>query len=94
MEGIEVHKKNNMITVSLADAGGNEDPIITEIREIVRRKGKNGIGLAPLGQEIRKTHKNFNVKLYGYSQLYRFIDSIPGLKVKGSAADRRVYAET
>ncbi len=93
MEGIEVHKKNNMITVSLADAGGNEDPIITEIREIVRRKGKNGIGLAPLGQEIRKTHKNFNVKLYGYSQLYRFIDSIPGLKVKGSAADRRVYAE-
>lgn len=94
MEGIEVHKKNNMITVSLADAGGNEDPIITEIREIVRRKGKNGIGLAPLGQEIRKTHKNFNVKRYGYSQLYRFIDSIPGLKVKGSAADRRVYAET
>ena len=93
MEGIEVHKKNNMITVSLADAGGNEDPVITEIREIVRRKGKSGIGLAPLGQEIRKTHKNFNVKLYGYSQLYRFIDSIPGLKVRGSAADRRVYAD-
>jgi hypothetical protein len=30
------------------------------------------------------------VKVYGYSQLYRFIDSIPSLSVKGDKTDRKV----
>lgn len=93
MPGIQLTKRSNTITVSLRTEDAEEDKIIRDIREIVRRRGKEGIGLATLGQEIRKSHKNFNVKLYGYSQLYKFIDSIPGLKVNGSSANRKVLAE-
>ena len=93
MDGIEVVKKNNTITVRLKSEDDGEDEIIRDIREIVRSRGRKGIGLSTLGQEIRKRHKGFNVKLYGYSQLYRFIDSIPGLSVTGSSANRRVVGE-
>ena len=93
MPGIELTKRNNSITVSLNTEDAEEDEVIRDIREIVRKRGKQGIGLATLGQEIRKRRKNFNVKLYGYSQLYKFIDSIPGLKVKGTSANRKVFSE-
>ena len=89
IQGIVVKKENNAITVSLMEESNN-DPVISDLIEIVRRRGTKGIGLAPLGLEIRRRHRNFNVKLYGYSQLYKFIDSIPELEVKGGNANRKV----
>ena len=67
--------------------------MIHDIRKIVERNGKKGIALVTLGQEIRKVHPNFNVKVYGYSQLYRFVGSIPGLVLKGEKANRKVVAK-
>ncbi len=88
--GIEVRKENNQITVALRAEDTEEDRLIADIVDIVRKRGAKGIALSTLGQEIRRRHENFNVKLYGYSQLYRFIDSIPSLSVKGDKADRKV----
>lgn len=93
MDGIEVVKKNNSITVRLKSEDDDEDVIVRDIREIVKSRGKKGIALATLGQEIRKRYRGFNVNLYGYSQLYKFIDSIPGLKVTGSGTNRKVVCE-
>ena len=62
-----------------------------DIVAIVREKGKGkAIALSTLGQEIRKKHPDFNVRLFGYTQLYKFIDSIPGLSVRGDKNDRKV----
>ena len=88
---IAVNKSKNVLTVSLKDSEAGDDAVIRDIREIVRARGRKGIGLGTLGQEIRKKHRNFNVKLYGYSQLYKFIDSIPGLTVAGSNTQRKVF---
>lgn len=90
MPAILVKKENNQITVSLREEDTAEERLIADIVDIVRKRGAKGIALATLGQEIRKRHENFNVKVYGYSQLYRFIDSIPSLSVKGDKADRKV----
>ncbi len=87
---IVVNKSKNILTVSLKDSENGDDAVIRDIRDIVRARGRSGIGLGTLGQEIRKKHRNFNVKLYGYSQLYKFIDSIPGLTVTGSNTQRKV----
>ena len=88
---IEIMKSRNSLVVSLRDSSDEEeDVIIRDIREIVRSRDKNGVALATLGQEIRKQYRNFNVQLYGYSQLYKFIDSIPGLQVIGSGTQRKV----
>lgn len=89
MDAIEVLKENNAITVRLKDEDSEADQVIQDIVEIVRRRTKP-IALATLGQEIRRKHRTFNVKLYGYSQLYKFIDSIPELSVKGDKNDRKV----
>lgn len=92
MSGIVVNKcGNNQITVSLKASGDEEsDTTIADIRTIVRSHGKKGIALSALGQEIRKLHPDFNVNLYGYTQLYRFLDSIKGIRVTGTAQNRRV----
>ncbi len=87
---ITVNKSKNVLTVSLSAAESEDDAVIRDIKEIVRSRGRKGIGLGTLGQEIRKKHRNFNVKLYGYSQLYKFLDSIPGLTVTGSNTQRKV----
>ena len=87
---IVLNKESSQITVSLRDEKNEEDSTIQDIREIVRRRGNRGIALATLGLEIRRRHRGFNVKLYGYSQLYRFIESIPDLEVIGDKADRKV----
>ncbi len=93
MPELEVTKSRNNITVALKDDSDEDDLIIKYIREVVRARGKNGIALATLGQEIRKKYHGFNVKLYGYTQLYKFIDSISGLTVKGASTNRKVYSE-
>ena len=38
-------------------------------------------------------YHGFDVRLYGYTQLYKFIDAIPGLKVTGSSQNRKVVID-
>ncbi|MCI1722988.1 MAG: NYN domain-containing protein [Lachnospiraceae bacterium] len=90
MPGITLMKDNNTMTVSLKEDSGNDSGIQKEIVAIVKSHAPHAIALGTLGQEIRKKHKNFNVKVYGYSQLYKFIDSIPGISVEGDKTDRKV----
>ena len=40
-----------------------------------------------------KRYKGFDVRRYGYAQLYKFVDSIPGLKVCGNSQNRKVTVE-
>jgi len=91
MPGIVVTKAGSTLTVSLKTEESDEKTIENDIVDIVRKHGGKPIALATLGQEIRKKHPDFDVRLYGYSQLYKFVDSIPQLTVKGEKTDRRVY---
>lgn len=88
-----VDKTTSGLNVSLREQNGAGDQVIQDIEKIVRGHGKKGVALVTLGQEIRKVHPSFNVKVYGYSQLYRFIDSIPGLITKGEKTNRKVIAK-
>jgi uncharacterized protein (TIGR00288 family) len=90
MPGILLKKESNTMTVSLKENSDTDGSIQKEIVDIVRRHAPLPIALGTLGQEIRRKHKNFNVKVYGYSQLYKFIDSIPGISVQGDKTDRKV----
>ena len=87
MPGIEVHKDRSSITVSLKS---KDDLVVEQIVSMVRSAGPKGLSLSALGQQLRQTFPDFNVKIYGYSQLYKFIDSIPELSVKGNAFNRKV----
>ena len=90
--GIELTKNNNSIEVRLK-AEDNTKDVIRDIKEIVRKAKGKTIALSTLGQEIRKRHRDFDVRLYGYTQLYKFVDSIPGLSVRGDKTDRKVVAD-
>ncbi len=86
--GVELTKDNFSIEVSLREE--SSDDVISDIIAIAKAANGKPIALSTLGQEIRKKHRDFNVKRYGYAQLYKFIDSIPGLQVRGGKNDRRV----
>ena len=88
MPGIELIKNNYSIEVSLRDTP-YADPVVKDVISFVRAS-KDPVSLSALGQEIRKRHRNFSVRRYGYSQFYKFVDSIPGLKVSGGKNDRTV----
>lgn len=90
LPGIVLKKENSTLTVALASQGKEASSIEKDIVAIVKRHEPNAIALATLGQEIRRKHRDFNVKLYGYSQLYKYIDSISELEVKGEKTDRKV----
>lgn len=89
MPQLAVDKNNSGFTVGLKQHSDEEDQVIRDIRAIVEKYGKRGVALVTLGQEIRKVYPSFNVKVYGYSQLYRLIDSLPGLVLKGEKANRK-----
>ena len=59
-------KANNQVTVSLREEKTDEEMVIADIVEIVSKRAKP-IALATLGQEIRRRHRGFNVKIYGSS---------------------------
>ncbi|MDD3338585.1 MAG: NYN domain-containing protein [Lachnospiraceae bacterium] len=88
---LKVSKTNSTITVGLNEEEENDDAVIKYITELVKKRGKKGISMGTLGQEIKKKYDNFSVKVYGYSQLYKFIDSIPHLKVTGDSTNRKAF---
>jgi uncharacterized protein (TIGR00288 family) len=87
IDGIEVAKDGMSVRLK---GNKNADTIEDEIVGIVRSHGNKPLAMSTLGQEIRKRHKDFNVKLYGYSQLYKFIETIPELMVIKEKTDRKV----
>ena len=89
MPGIEVIQNNYSMEVQLKDTPYSDD-VVKDIVSIVKEAGNKPLALSTLGQEIRKRHRHFSVRRYGYSQLYKFVDSIPHLRVEGDKTERKV----
>jgi len=85
-------KVNSNITVDLTGSEGSMDSIIDYIiGEVCRRK--SGIGLSELSNLLHKEFPDFNLKDYGYSQFYKFIQNIEGIEVTEGAGNRK-YARS
>lgn len=91
MEGVELIKTNNAITVEIKDNKTNKQQLDAYVLALVRSGGKEGMELAGLGHRMHKKFENFNVKDYGYSTFAKFVQSISYLEILESMGRKVVY---
>jgi uncharacterized protein (TIGR00288 family) len=54
------------------------------LASIVKTNGNKGYNLGELNKQLRLKMPNFNVKAYGYSKFSRFVENLPGFKIKNN----------
>lgn len=85
-----VRNENTVLTVSLKENEKDTAEIIDYIKNVVRCKGKKGIGLSQLSNLIHGRYQDFNVKDFGYSQLSKFVQSLDRIIVLEDGDNRRI----
>lgn len=89
LERFELEKTKVGYDIRIADTHDNTEQVIQYITlEIGKRKNKS-MSITSLASKIHDKFPDFNVKDTGYSQFYKFVDSIKGVHVTGT---KRKYA--
>ncbi|SHF15644.1 TIGR00288 family protein [Lactonifactor longoviformis DSM 17459] len=81
MDGFELKKINNAITVKMKDNKTKKQKLASYAIELVEKNGEEGMELAALGNRMHKKFDKFKVKDYGYATFAKFVQSIPQLEV-------------
>lgn len=81
MEQFSVNRVKNGITVSLKGGQSETDEIISFLESEIKKSGKEGVGISELSNAVRAKYNEFNLKQYGYSQMSKFIQSLPNTEV-------------
>lgn len=58
--------------------------VITMLTAIVRSGGNRGYNLGELKKQLCSKMPDFNVKNYGYSKFSRFVENLPGFRIKNN----------
>lgn len=72
------------ILVSQKSDGTDLQLIITMLTAIVRGSGSRGYNLGELKKQLCSKMPDFNVKNYGYSKFSRFVENLPGFRIKNN----------
>lgn len=86
---LKMTRNNNAITVELVDNTSKKEEIENFIITIVSSKGKSGISLNEMSNKIHAKYNDFNVRDYGYSKFYKYIQTIEKLKI----SDGTIYSK-
>ncbi len=87
---LDLVKNNTRITVALKDNIETESEIIDYIKSVVSDKGKKGIRVGELSNNVHQRYVRFKPKNYGYSQFTKFLQAIPGLEIYGDVNEKKV----
>lgn len=58
--------------------------VITMLTAIVRSNGTRGYNLGELKKQLCSKMPNFSVKTYGYSKFSRFVENLPGFRIRNN----------
>ena len=50
--------------------------------DLVKKAGKNGVGLSMLGNKVYEKYEDFKISDYGYSQFNQYVKSIEKIAVE------------
>ena len=90
---LELVKNNTRISVELKANRETEEEITDYIKSLVREKGKKGIRVNELSNNVHQKYVRFKPKNYGYSQFTKFLQAIPELEIYGDINARKVRFE-
>lgn len=77
----ELRRDNNSIAVAISDSDASRREVASFVCDTLASQGHDGMAMSALGTQLSKAFPDFNVKDYGYSKLFKFIQSIDGVKV-------------
>lgn len=72
------------ILVSLKNDKSDIDRISDAIAEVVRSGGSKGYNLGELKKQLCTKVPDFSPKTYGYSKFSRFVENLPGFRIKNN----------
>ena len=87
---LELVKNNTRINVELKANRESEEEITDYIKSVVKEKGKKGIRVSELSNNVHQKYTRFKPKNYGYSQFTKFLQAIPELEIYGDVNARKV----
>ena len=91
---LKLVKNNTMVSVELVANRETEGEITDYIKTVISDKGKEGIRVNELSNNVHQKYTRFKPKNYGYSQFTKFLQAIPGLEVYGDVNAKKVrFAE-
>ena len=94
MPSLELVKSNTRVNVELKANRESEEEITDYIKSVVKGKGKKGIKVSELSNNVHQKYARFKPKNYGYSQFTKFLQAIPELEIYGDINARKVrYTE-
>lgn len=89
LERFEVTKVDSTITVSIRNNDKDKDAVAEYIKQIIDSKSNRKIGLSELSNLVHLKFTGFNLKEYGYSQFFKFVQSIDGVEVEEDKLKRK-----
>ena len=72
------------ILVSLKNDTSDLDKISEALAAIVRTGGSKGYNLGELKKQLCTKVPEFSLKTYGYSKFSRFVENLPGFRIKNN----------
>lgn len=87
---LKLVKSNTRVNVELKSNSESKEEITDYITSVVKDKGKKGIGVNELSNNVHQKYVRFKPKNYGYSQFTKFLQAIPELEIYGDLNDRKV----
>ena len=85
----KLEKNQNVLTIMLKDNEESQEEIKSFVKEIVYKAGSRGIGISELSNRVYSRYANFNVKDFGYSQFYKFVQGIDEIELYTDKNDRK-----
>lgn len=90
MPDLEVKNENKAFTVSLRDNKKVNEEIVLFLKTVVQNSKNEGVDLSELGNILKAKYKKFNVKDYGYTKFWKFVQSIDRLEIREDNAKRNI----
>ena len=87
---LKLVKNNTRVNVELKANRESEEEITDYIKSVVKEKGKKGIRVNELSNNVHQKYIRFKPKNYGYSQFTKFLQAIPELELYGDINARIV----
>ncbi len=81
LKSVSLKRTETAIMVNLTQARLDQSSIEKAIVSLVENSGDEEMNLAQLSQKISDAFPNFDVRTYGYTKFFKFINDIPELKV-------------
>lgn len=87
---LELVKNNTRINVELKANRETEEEITDYIKLLVKEKGRAGMRVNELSNNVHRKYSRFKPKNYGYSQFTKFLQAIPELEIYGDMNAKEV----